>query len=157
MEFPQGRCLLSPWLDGRSQAVLPDCLPDFKDLWLFQKDIPIDEINSADVIDIKDIKIDLVIINEEPNSYDSYLKYEIEDAIINKQLAYLKNIFGGIFTICKNEIDLEDIDLLKFKASVFLKAESGSLETAITDLEEEYLKTIKNIGIEENEPTVETE
>ena len=104
----------------------------------------------------KDIKIDLVIINEEPNSYDSYLKYEIEDAIINKQLAYLKNIFGGIFTICKNEIDLEDIDLLKFKASVFLKAESGSLETAITDLEEEYLKTIKNIGIEENEPTVET-
>lgn len=102
----------------------------------------------------KNIKIDLVIINEEPNSYDSYLKYEIEDAIINKQLAYLKNISGGIFTICKNEIDLEDINLLKFKAEVFLKAESGSLKTAIEDLEEEYLKTIKNIGIEESQTTI---
>ena len=102
----------------------------------------------------KDVKIDLVIINEEPNSYDSYLKYEIEDAIINKQLAYLKNISGGIFTICRNEIDSEDIDLLKFKAQVFLKAESGSLKTAIKDLEEEYLKTIKNIGIEECQFTI---
>ncbi len=43
----------------------------------------------------KNIKIDLVIIDEEQHSYENYIKDEIEDAIINKQLAYLKNIFGG--------------------------------------------------------------
>ena len=95
----------------------------------------------------KNIKVDLVILNGEENSYDQYVNYEIENAILNRQVEYLKNISGGIFVLNKNQIDKEDIDLLEFKSNLIINAKDGDIKTAINDLEEEYLKTIKNIGL----------
>lgn len=53
----------------------------------------------------KNLKTELVIIDEEKYSYENYLKNEIENAIQNSQLAYLKNIFGGIFTLSRAEMN----------------------------------------------------
>ena len=96
----------------------------------------------------KNIKIDLIILNKEENSYDQYVNYEIENAILNRQMEYLKNISGGIYVLNTNQIDKDDIDLLEFKSNFIINAKDGDIKTAIDDLEEEYLKTIKNIGLD---------
>ena len=95
----------------------------------------------------KNIKLDLVILNKEENSYEQYVNYEIENAILNKQMEYLKNKpDGGIFVINSNQIEKEDIDLLEFKADIIIDANLGDIKTRIEDFEEEYMKTIRNIG-----------
>ena len=63
-------------------------------------------------------------------------------------MEYLKNISGGVFIININQIDKDDIELLEFKSNVIISAKDGDIKTAIDDLEEEYLKTIKNIGLD---------
>ena len=96
----------------------------------------------------KNIQIELVILNEEKNSYEHFIKFEVENEIQNRQLTFLKNVFGGIFVINKKEISKEDIDLLDFRSNFVLNASLGKIETQLKDLEEEYNETIKNIGEE---------
>jgi len=96
----------------------------------------------------KNIKTDLVILNKEENSYDQYVNYEIENAILNKQMEFLKNQFGGIFIINSNQIEKDDRDLLEFKANIVIDSKLGDIQAQIDDLEEEYLKTLKNIGLD---------
>ena len=96
----------------------------------------------------KNIKVDLVILNNEENSYDQYVNYEIENAILNRQMEYLKNISGGVFIMNMNQMDKNDIELLEFKSNVIINAKDGDIKTVINDLEEEYLKEIKNIGLD---------
>ncbi len=96
----------------------------------------------------KNIQVDLLILNNEPNSYDQYVNYEIENAILNKQMEYLKNVPGGIYIINTNQIDKEDIELFEFRANVVIDAKDGDIKTVINDLEEEYLKEVKNIGLD---------
>ena len=45
----------------------------------------------------KVFEVEVVIIDEEKHSYENYVREEIEGIILNSQLAYLKNIRGGIF------------------------------------------------------------
>ena len=144
---------------------LPKKVYSQSDLWKYgiSGDIPIVLVKIEDLNDMyvvkdilraheyfrsKNIKVDLVILNGEENSYDQYVNYEIENAILNRQVEYLKNISGGIFVLNKNQIDKEDIDLLEFKSNLIINAKEGDIKTAINDLEEEYLKTIKNIGLD---------
>lgn len=96
----------------------------------------------------KNIEIDLVLLNNEENSYDQYVNYEIENAISNRQMEYLKNIYGGIFILNTNQIDKNDINLLEFRANLIINAKDGEINNAISDMEEEYLKTSKNIGLD---------
>ena len=138
------------------------------DLWKFgiSGDLPIllikiEDINDMHIIEdslkameffrSKNIKIDLVILNLEKNNYEQYIKFEIENEIQNKQLTFLKNIYGGIFVINAKEISRDDIDLLEFRSNLCLDAQNGNIETQIKDLEEEYEESLKNIG-EENKP-----
>ena len=100
----------------------------------------------------KNIKIDLVILNEETNSYDYYIKFEIENAIQNRQIGYLKNQFGGIFIINQKELKQEDIDVLNFRANLIIDSSRGSIEARLRDLEEEYLA--KTREIEEEKPNI---
>ena len=95
-------------------------------------------LKAYEFIKSKGINIDLIILNEEKNSYDSNLKYEIEYCIQNKQLAYLKNQFGGIFIINKREIQTHDVELFELRANLIIDASLGTIENQIKDLEEEY-------------------
>lgn len=143
---------------------LPERIYSQSELWKYgiSGDLPIllvriKDINDIDVIReclkameffrAKNIKIDLVILNEEKNSYENYIKFEIEDVIQNKQLAHLKNVFGGIFIINKKEINQKDVDLLRFRANLELDASLGDIRTQINDMEEDYERTV--IGSEE--------
>lgn len=56
-------------------------------------------IKAYDYFRIKNIEIDLVIINEEKNSYNNYVKEGVQNAIYNQGLGFMQNIKGGIFLL----------------------------------------------------------
>ena len=91
----------------------------------------------------KNIQIELVILDEEKYSYDNYVKEEIESAILNQHMAYLKNQKGGIFSLVKSEIDKKDISLLELLAIIIVDSSKGGLENNIKDIEEDYLEKNK--------------
>ena len=149
-------------------AKLPKRVYSQSELWKYgiSGDLPILLVKIKDVNDMhvikdtlkameffrsKNIKIDLVILNEEKNSYEHFIQFEIENEIQNKQLAFLKNTFGGIFVINAKEITKEDLELLEFRSNLKLDASLGNIDTQLKDLEEEYQDSIKNIGIENND------
>ncbi len=95
---------------------------------------------------VKNINIDLVILNEEEYIYEQYVKEEIETAILNRQMSFLKN--NGIYVLNSKELKHEDIDLLKFRANLILDVSLGSIKSQIEEKEEEFLDTLSNIGLE---------
>ena len=131
------------------------------ELWKYgiSGDLPIILVTIKDVNDIyvleqalkayeffksKNIETEIVIIDEENHDYVYFLKDEIETCILNNQMAYLKNIKGGIFKITKDEISKVDINLLKFVSSINVDSDSGTIENGIQDLEREYLEDYDN-------------
>ena len=84
----------------------------------------------------KNITIDLVILNEEKNVYERYAKEAVFKEIANFNLSYLIN--NRIFILNSNEI--ENKDVLNFKANLIIDANKGSLENILLELEEEYLQ-----------------
>ncbi len=104
-------------------------------------------LKAYEFLKVKNIDIDLVILNEEENVYERYVKEAIEMEILNRQLMYLLNTKGGIFVINANEIENEKI--LEFKANLIVDAHVGSIKTFIKELEEDYLEKAKKINYEE--------
>ncbi len=84
----------------------------------------------------KNITVDLIILNEEKNVYERYVKDAVFREIANFNLSYLIN--NRIFILNSNEI--EDKEILNFKANLIIDANKGSLENIILELEEEYLQ-----------------
>lgn len=103
-------------------------------------------LKAHEYLRIKGIKTDLVILDDEKNVYEQYVKEQIIQEILNMQIGYLQNISGGIFLLNRNEIEEED--LFKFRANIIISANKGSLKDAIKDLEDEYKAKLKNIGKE---------
>ena len=133
-----------------------------KDLWKYgiSGDLPIITVTIKFINDIyvvkqilkayeyfktKNIKIELVIIDEENYSYENYIRDEIEGAILNSHLAYMKNINGGIFVLSKSEIDVQDINLIKFISILVIDSHLGNLENIINDMEEEIIDNYRTI------------
>ena len=102
---------------------------------------------------IKGIEVELVFIDEEKHSYENYVREEIENLVLNSNMAYLKNIKGGIFELNKTEITKQDFDLLKFVATLIIESDRGSLKNAMNEIEEEYIDKMKNIANEEPSQT----
>ena len=143
------------------EGTIPNKIYSQSDLWKFgiSGDLPIllikiknineiyilkDVLKAYDFYKSMDIKIDLVIINEETNSYEHHLENEISYEIQNKQLLYLKNCFAGIFIINKDDISKSELDFLVYKANLVLDGSKGSINTQLKDLEEEYVKKINH-------------
>ena len=99
------------------------------------------------------------MIDEERHSYQNYVREEIENLIFNLNMAYLKNVKGGIFELNKNEITKKDMELLTFVATVIIDSDKGSIKNVMNEIEEEYLDKNKmpddeeqsQIVVEENE------
>ena len=144
------------------------------DLWKYgiSGDLPIILVTISDVNDIyvvkqilkayeffrtKNVRVEIVILNEEKYNYEGYTKEEIEKEIANSGIAYMKNIKGGIFVLNEDEVNEKDINTIKFIATLKLDAHQGKLENAIKDMEEEYLDTIKNIGEKVESKIINTE
>ena len=71
---------------------------------------------------IKNIYIDLIILNEESNVYERFVKDAIDGIILDKQINYLRNINSGIFLLNANEIEKEDLEVILLKAKVVINA-----------------------------------
>ena len=97
----------------------------------------------------KNIQTEIVILDEEKHSYENYVMEEIESSIFNNQIAYMKNVKGGIFTLSKVETDKKDIQLLEAIATLIIDSSKGGIENAVKELEEEYLEKYKQISNEE--------
>ena len=98
----------------------------------------------------KNVKIELVILDEEKHSYENYVREEINASILNYNMEYLKNVRGGIFHLTKNEISKQDVDLLNFLASIVIEASKGGIENNLKELEEEYKEKRHDIGEEDS-------
>lgn len=93
----------------------------------------------------KNIKFDLVILDEEKNSYEKYLKEAIFKEVANTQLSYLLN--SGIFIIDDNK----DLDLFLLRSNFIIDANKGSIKNVLNELEEDYSYSIKNIAGDKKE------
>ncbi len=136
-----------------------------EDLWKYgiSGDLPIILVEIKDVNDIyvvkqvlkmyeflrtKNEKVEIVFLDSENYSYENFVREELENKISDYHLAYMKNIYGGIFVLSKNEINKEDINLLNFIADIKIDSHKGDLESAIEDEEDEYLNSYSEISDE---------
>ena len=129
--------------------------------------VKIRDINDTDVIEqvlkmydffrSKDIKIDLVFLDEEYHSYENYVLEEINSQIEDKHLSYMINQNGGIFILSKDELPKKDLDLLNFVSCFTIDTHKGDLNHIINDLEDEYLSSIQNIPDEYIDENIEDE
>ena len=90
----------------------------------------------------KNIKFDLVILDEEEKNYKQYVKEEIINTILNKNLLYVQNIDGGIHIID----DINAKDLLEYKADLILDSSKGTIDRQLKDKEEELLENVKYVS-----------
>ena len=114
-------------------------------------------LKAYEFMKIKNVEVDLVILNEEKYSYENYLKEEIENIISNSNMSYMKNQKGGIFELNKNEIDKKDENLIKCVSEIIIDGSKGNLKNAILELEEEYLEKTKIIEKQEEIYEIEEE
>ena len=133
-----------------------------KDLWKYgiSGDLPIITVTVKYINDLyvvkqllkvydffrtKNLKMELVIIDEEDYSYENYVKDEIDGLIQNSHLAFMKNIYSGIFVVSKSEMDIQDVNLIKFVSALVIDSHLGNLENVIKDLEEDIIGNYKII------------
>ena len=110
--------------------------------------VKIKNVNDIDVIKelvkayeyfkTKNLEIDLVILNEEREKYDSYVKDAILDSILNRNIAYMLNTKGGIYVL--NNIDEKDKELISVYSKLVLDAKNGNLNLQLNDLDDEIIK-----------------
>lgn len=91
----------------------------------------------------KKIYIDIVILNQEIDVYERFVRESINEVISNKQLEYLRNIKGGIFILNKDEIEKEDLTTIRFKSRFIIDANIGNIETYVKELEENKVSEIR--------------
>lgn len=119
-------------------------------------DTVIEAINAYEYYKTKNIKIDLVILNEEKENYENYVKDAIQGAVLNKSLGYLFNTKGGIY--CLNSInDKKDKKLIEQKAELIINAENGSIEEQIKELENAIKDNSKFVGYDEKKEYIQNQ
>ena len=84
-------------------------------------------LKAKEFFNMKNIAVDIVILNEEKNVYEQYVKEKIESEIYNKHMEYLINKHNGIFILKSNEMEKSDIRTLVFRANVMLDASKGRI------------------------------
>ncbi len=95
-----------------------------------------DVLSAFEYYRAKNIYLDIVILNQEIDVYERFVRESINEVISNKQLEYLKNINGGIFILNKDEIEKEDLDAIEFKSRFIINSSFGNVESYIKELEE---------------------
>ncbi len=146
---------------NENKIVPKNIKPRVSDLWKFgiSGDNPILLLKVKDITDIdivkdvlkayeffrvKNIKIDLVIINEEKESYENIVREAVSSTVLNKNLAYLLNVSGGIFIL--NNLEKNDKAILEAKSNLVINANYSSLEQQIDDLETRIIEQIKEVS-----------
>lgn len=95
-----------------------------------------DVLKAYEYYRLKNIRMELVILNEEKENYESYVRDAILNAISNRNLLYLQNQKNGIF-ILNNIQEQEDKEVLAFRANFIVDCHDGDLEEQVGEMEEE--------------------
>ena len=85
-------------------------------------------IRAIEYFNRKNIKVDLVIIDDEKNGYEQYTLEKIYECINSKNLNYLINLDGGIHIIKRVNISVEEMNLLYSCSDVILDTQFGMAE-----------------------------
>ena len=140
-------------------------------MWKFgiSGDLPIIlvEIKQANDVDIineliraheyynsKNILVDLVILNKEKNSYEQYVRDEINSNISAGYASRLINKYGGIYIINENNLTEAEKILLKTSANIIFDASKGETFKQIEDMIDEYIENTKSISKEKNREVI---
>ena len=107
-----------------------------------------DILKAKEFFNLKNCKIDIVILNEEKNIYEQYVKEKIENAIIEKHLAYLIGKKNGIYIINNSELNNKQRNSIILRSNLILDAGKGNLKRQIDELEECVIDREKQIGFE---------
>lgn len=118
----------------------------------------VDELlETIEFFNVKNIRIDLCILNNEKISYETFVKDEINESIKNHRLEYLKN--NQIFVLNKNELTKQDIQIIQAIPSITIKGEIGGIKNNLDEIEKtekpkyenEYTQKSTNEKIEQEE------
>ena len=85
----------------------------------------------------KKIDIDLVIVNEENNVYEKYVKDTILEILSS-------NDFSGIYIFEKYEIEKEKLNILEFKSNLVIDASKGGLRSILKEYNDKLIENNKN-------------
>ena len=88
------------------------------------------------------ICVDLVIVNEEKESYENYVGEALSEIVNNRQI-YAFNNYGKIFVLGK--LNDEDKELLRVRANAVFYGGSGKIEYQLDEMDFEFDKELKNI------------
>lgn len=88
-------------------------------------------VSAIEYFNRKNIKVDLVIIDEEKNRYEQYTYERIYEIINSKALNYLLNINGGIHILKINDISNDEINLLYACSDIILNTHYDLLEETL--------------------------
>lgn len=104
-------------------------------------DVVEEVLNAYEYYRIKNIAMDLVIVDEEKKGYDTYVKDMIQSSILNKNMAHLLNKSGGIFVL--HQMENKEKEVLFWRSDCMIEAHLGNLELQLKDLEEEKIENTK--------------
>lgn len=91
---------------------------------------------------MQNMPVDLIIINDEKESYENYVRDAINDIISNHQLSSIEAM-GKIYVL--NNICEDDIELLKVRANLIFYGGNGKIDFQLDEFDYEYSKVLKNI------------
>jgi len=91
---------------------------------------------------VKNTNIDLVILNNEKISYETFVKDEINETIKKHRIDYLRD--NQIYVLNTNQISTEDIQNVKAISDIIINSKIGGIKNNLEELE----KNIKPIQIE---------
>ena len=113
--------------------------------------VKIKEISEIDIVEtvvkayefykIQNINIDLIILNEEKESYENYIQEAINEVIWNHNLSNSNN--GKVFVL--NNLSNDDKEFLSFRADLILSGNYGNISNQLDEYNYEYSKALKNI------------
>lgn len=124
----------------------------------------VDELlETIEFFNVKNIRIDLCILNNENTSYETFVKDEINESIKNHRLEYLKN--NQIFVLNKSELTKADIKLIRAIAQVTINGQIGGIRNNLDEIEKteerkfekQYIEQSTNEKVEKEETIFENE
>lgn len=108
-------------------------------------------LETIEFFNVKNIRIDLCVLNNEKMSYETFVKDGINEVIKNHRLEYLRN--NQIFVLNKNELTPKDIETIETIADIKLFGNIGGIKNNLEEIEnnkkEEVQIQYKEIGTSE--------
>lgn len=95
----------------------------------------------------KNLKVDLVILNEEENSYNNPLNGLINDILSASHAHDMINKPGGVFVLKHSDLSDEDINLICAAAKVVLSGSAGDLKEQLYIRQERELSGLKSYKV----------